>query len=248
MKKGLSISIVGAGNVGSHLAGWLETDHNVTLVSSRTLDNLPPESDVIIIATKDDVIPEVAEKVRGKAELIVHTSGSVPVSVLDGCAPKTGVFYPLQTFTKGVEMEKSEVPVFIEGSEEGAARTLSDIARTFTGHIYHAGSEERKKLHVAAVFACNFTNALIGMADGLLKEDGFDYTVLLPLIRQTIGKLSSIDPEKAQTGPAARGDRRVVESHIRMLESHPEYQEIYRAISQFIMKKKRITEYELDKL
>lgn len=239
MKKGLNISIIGAGNVGSYLAGWLETDHNVTLVSSRTLDNLPSESDVIIIATKDDVIPEVAEKVRGKAGLIAHTSGSVPGSVLDGCADKTGVFYPLQTFTKGVEMEKSEVPVFIEGSDGVAARTLSDIARTFTGNIFHAGSEQRKKLHVAAVFACNFTNALIGMADGLLKEDGFDYTVLLPLIRQTIGKLSSIDPEKAQTGPAARGDRRVVESHIRMLESHPEYQEIYRTISQFIMKKQK---------
>ncbi len=239
MKKGLNISIVGCGNVGSHLAGWLETVHNINRVNSRTLDDLPSENDIIIIASKDDIIPRVSEKVRGKARLIAHTSGSVPASVLNGVSPLTGVFYPLQTFTKGVEMEKSDVPVFIEGNNEEAREILADVARSFTDRVFFAGSEERKKLHVAAVFACNFTNALIGMADELLKEDGYDYTVLLPLIKQTIGKLSHIDPRNAQTGPAARGDCKVVESHLRMLESHPELQEIYGMISQFIMNKQK---------
>lgn len=223
------------GNVGSHLAEWLSESYNVTSINSRSFEGIGEYYDIIIISTKDEMIPEISEKIKGKGIIVAHTSGSVSIEALSGCAQHFGVFYPLQTFTKEVAMNKADTPVFIEGSDPLAYSTLYEIASSFTNKIFDADSEKRKKLHIAAVFACNFSNALIGIADNILKKEGYDYSVLLPLISQTIDKLKSTNPKKAQTGPASRGDGKIIESHLKYLSKDSELSNIYQVLSDYIM-------------
>lgn len=228
-----TISIIGTGNVGSHLANAL----GIEPVNSRSLLNLPPYSDVIIIAVKDDAIAYVAHNLKGRARILCHTSGSVPMSVLHGCAPHTGVLYPMQTFSKNVILDYSTIPFFTEASDSHTEEILKSIALMMSRNVNHADSAGRKRLHIAAVMACNFSNHLVALADDLLKEDGLDYHVLLPLLRQTIDKLHELPPAEAQTGPAARGDMNVVGSHLAMLASKPQIQEIYTLLSKSIINK-----------
>lgn len=232
---GMSIAIVGGGNVATHLANALRGKAKVSLVNPHTLEGFPETCDVAIISVKDDAIQEVAQNIKGKAALIAHTSGSKPIDTLAGCADMTGVLYPMQTFTKDVPLDYSTIPFFTEGSDEQAEKTLQRIASAISGSVRHAGSEDRRKLHLAAVFACNFTNALVGIADDLLKENGMDYTVMLPLIDQTVRKLHELSPREAQTGPAARHDMSVIERQRGMLSPHADFQAIYDRITDFIL-------------
>lgn len=231
----LPVCIIGSGNVASHLAKALEGKAAVRLINPHTLEGIPEPCDIAIIAVKDDAIKEVAHKMKGKSKTLAHTSGSVPVSVLEGCAEHTGVFYPMQTFTKDVALDYAEMPFFIEGDTEESESLLSGLARLISPSVRKADSEDRRKLHLAAVFACNFTNCLVGVADSLLKENGMDYKVMLPLLRQTIRKLESVPPVEAQTGPAARRDRSVIESQCAMLESHGLMKRIYNDITEQII-------------
>lgn len=232
------ITIVGTGNVGTHLAKALRGKrYDVSLIGSRTLTGLPDKSDIIIIAVKDDAIAETAKRLKGKAGLIAHTSGSVPMAVLEGTAKATGVFYPMQTFSKDVELNYSDIPFFIEGNSEEAENALLDVARSVSGNVRLADSADRKRLHLSAVFACNFTNHLMAIADDILKENGMDYSVMLPLLRQTIDKLQSLPPSKAQTGPAARLDRNVLDAHIDMLKGERHLRDLYEEMTaQIILK------------
>lgn len=233
----MNVAIIGSGNVASHLIKALSGKVSLFPVNPRTLEGLPPQCDVAVISVKDDVIEEIARRISGRADIIAHTSGSKPIDVLAGCAKATGVFYPMQTFTKDVPLEYSEIPFFIEGSDSDSETVLCDLARLISPNVRLAGSDDRRKLHLAAVFACNFTNALIGVADDLLHENGMDYTVMLPLIRQTVAKLYSVPPKDAQTGPAARHDMSVINRQHDMLESKPELQSIYDSISSLILSK-----------
>lgn len=232
------ITIVGTGNVGTHLAKALASNgYEVSLTCARTLSGLPDINDVIIIAVKDDAIAQTAERLKGKAGIIAHTSGSVPLAALEGTANDTGVFYPLQTFSKDVELDYSDIPFFIEGNSPNAENTLLDIARSLSDNVRLADSADRKKLHLAAVFACNFTNHLMAIADDILKENGMDYSVLLPLLRQTIVKLQSVPPSKAQTGPAARLDHNVLDNHLEMLKGERHLRNLYEEMTaQIILK------------
>lgn len=230
-KDTLNISIVGSGNVATHLAKAFSGKASVSLVNPHTLEGLPEKSELVIISVKDDAIKEVAAKLKGRAEIVAHTSGSVAMSALEGCAQHIGVFYPLQTFSKNVSLNYKEIPFFIEGSDDTSIRVLTSAARLISEHVMPADSAIRKKLHIAAVFACNFTNSLAGIADELLQEDGLDYKVMLPLLRQTVDKLSSLSPAEAQTGPAVRGDKTVMDAHLKMLEGNDTLSEIYRTLS-----------------
>ena len=247
-----TISIVGTGNVATHLYKALSeiptsvcgngthdqaipSAPDITLVNSRTLEGLPDHSDVILIAVKDDAITEVAARVSGKASILAHTSGSIPIEALKGYAENYGVFYPLQTFSKDKELDYKEIPFFIEGSSKSAADMLTSLASLISKNVYEADSDKRKRLHIAAVFACNFANHLVGIADDILKENGMDYTMLLPLLKETIGKLYLLPPSMAQTGPAVRNDTTVMKAHEEMLTDNPEYLGIYRALSQSII-------------
>ncbi|MDE6578545.1 MAG: DUF2520 domain-containing protein, partial [Muribaculaceae bacterium] len=168
-------------------------------------------------------------------------SGSIPATVLQNKADRYGVCYPMQTFTKGVDMDYSSIPFFVEGDTDQTLSALKSLAALISESVMEADSEKRRLLHLASVFACNFTNHLIHIADTLLQEKGMDYKVLLPLIRQTVNKLSSASPAESQTGPAARNDLTVVNRHLEMLEDKPQLRNIYKEITDSI-----ITQHELN--
>ncbi|MDE7109787.1 MAG: DUF2520 domain-containing protein, partial [Muribaculaceae bacterium] len=211
------IAVIGSGNVATHLVKALAPHVNVVAVNSRTLDNFPEGCRIAIISVADRAIGEVAERIAGRAEIIAHTSGSVPMHVLEGSAPSLGVFYPLQTFTKDAEMTYSDIPFFIEGNNPETDSILKGLASLVSDTVIEADSAKRKQLHLASVFACNFSNYLVDVADRILHEKGMDYTLLLPRHRRTVTKLEKNPPDKAQTGPAARKDIPVIEAHLGML-------------------------------
>lgn len=236
----LTVALVGTGNVASHLDKALEGKVTLVRVNPHTFEGMPDYADITIISVKDSVIQNVAHNLSGRHGIIAHTSGSVPMSALAGCrASGYGVFYPLQTFTKGVELDYSEIPFFIEGDSDATADVLTNLARLISDNVRRADSESRKVLHLASVFACNFSNCLVGIADGLLKKVDMDYTVLLPLLKQTVAKLDRLTPEEAQTGPAARLDFPVIKRHEEMLEEMGEENlaEIYQDLTAEIIKR-----------
>lgn len=231
-----TVAIIGSGNVASHLVKALAGKIDVVQVNPHTLENLPETTDIALISVKDSAIESVAQALHHRAKVIAHTSGSVPLSSLEGNAPMTGVFYPLQTFTKDVDLNYGEIPFFIEGNTPETESLLSDLASLISPEIHHANSEDRKRLHLASVFACNFTNCLIGASQEILSESGIDFRVMLPLLRQTLDKLNTLSPSQAQTGPAVRKDYPVMEAHMSMLEKNPMLQTIYKDISSQIIK------------
>lgn len=241
------ISIIGNGNVATHLyrafnriAPTLSSLPEVKIINSRTLEGLPEMSDLLLISVKDDAIKDVAERLKGKGKLMAHTSGSVGMEILNGCCDKTGVFYPLQTFSKEKELDYEEIPFFIEGEDEETAGELADYARLISRNVTFADSQQRKQLHISAVFACNFSNHLVALADKLLQENGMDYKLLLPLLKETVKKLETLTPQGAQTGPAVRGDLKILKSHEEMLKDNKEMLEIYRLLSESIRRTKGI--------
>lgn len=221
------VSIIGKGNVGTHLASALKDKTDVELINSRTLKDLSPGTDIIIIAVSDSAISKVLEKIPSTDAIIAHTAGSVSIDVLKEYSNRVGVFYPLQTFTKGDKIEYEKIPVFIEGSAEEVEEKLVNLARLFSNDVRKADSVQREKLHLASVFACNFTNALAGIADYILQENGMDYHSVIPLMEQTIKKLDKMTPGQAQTGPAVRRDFNIIEKHINSLKDYPNLKNIY---------------------
>lgn len=211
------VAIVGNGNVACHLCRAFEGKAEVHEVNSRTFEGMPSFADIVIIAVKDSAIEKVAQNLPGNYNIVAHTSGSVPVSVLESCGHHYGVFYPLQTFSKDAALDYSEIPFFIEGDCKESYDALTRLALSVSASVYGADSEKRKTLHLASVFACNFSNCLIGIADDILSRHDIDRHVLLPLLRQTVAKLDYMSPREAQTGPASRRDTPVMESHREML-------------------------------
>lgn len=229
----MKISIVGKGNVGSHLYNAFKEKFDTTLIDSRNPQNLNP-SDIAIVCVKDDAIKEVVQNLKGKARIIAHTSGSLPMEILNSYSTDYGVFYPLQTFTKNVDLCYHNIPFFIEGNNQHTVEVLRELANAISGKVKECSSEERKKLHLSAVFACNFSNALFTVAHKLLDSADISFDMLLPLIKQTVDKLDKLSPEAAQTGPAVRNDSFIISRHLEMLQNEPKLAEIYRLITELI--------------
>ncbi|MDE7159962.1 MAG: DUF2520 domain-containing protein [Muribaculaceae bacterium] len=240
----MRVAIVGRGRVGSHLSRAFGAVAQVTQVNPHSPeDTLPENVDYIIIAVSDDAIGEVAGRMTelwragkgsGKFPIMAHTSGSVPMGALSIWPGETGVLYPLQTFSKDRELNYNDIPFFIEGSAPETAEALENLARLVTGNVHGADSELRAGVHLAAVFACNFANALWTISDDILRQQGYSIRDMLPLIRETVEKLESLPPREAQTGPAARGDREVMARQERALAANPRLSEIYRLLSDYI--------------
>ncbi|MCQ2243549.1 MAG: DUF2520 domain-containing protein [Bacteroidaceae bacterium] len=242
----MKISIIGRGNVGSHLhKAFTEAGMDTVLCDSREMKDLR-ESAIYIICVKDDVIGEVAEKLSVKlckmscgnndiAEkaLVVHTAGTKPMSLLDGKFQNYGVLYPMQTFSKEKELEYREIPIFLEANNEKGMAVLKELAEGAFENISVLTSAERKVLHIAAVFTSNFTNHMLTLADEQLQTIGLNYKVMLPLLKEVTDKLLHLPPQKAQTGPAIRKDLSVVNEHISLIED-PLTREIYKLVSESI--------------
>ncbi len=256
MEVSLPVTIVGAGNVAWHLAPALE---NVgypvkevyarkTTAASRLvkrlyaadiaedLDFSQSPSRVFILAVSDSAIESIAQEIVLPDEAILaHTSGSIPMEILSFAATENyGVFYPLQTFTSRRRIEIESVPFCIEASNEGTREALLALAGSVSGKVVEMNSENRKVLHLAAVFANNFTNHMMKISSDIMEAHGFAPDLLYPLLSETINKLMSIGPEEAQTGPARRRDYRTLDKHVELLRENEDLLRIYRTISQHI--------------
>lgn len=226
----ISVLLVGKGNVASQLYNTFLSIDNIVLsqISSRELKNIP-KADITIIAVSDDAIAEVSSKIKNS--LVVHTSGACSINDLKNTTNK-GVFYMLQTFSKDKKVDFNEVPFCLEAENKKDEDQLKELAKLIGKKIYTVNSEQRKALHVAAVFVNNFTNYLYKIGNDICKEHQVPFDILLPLIKETASKIKTLSPEKAQTGPAIRNDKTTIKNHLDLLNK--EQQKIYKIITKSI--------------
>lgn len=240
--------IIGSGNVATHIAASLASEIDVLQVYSRNQENasalaerigaepidslakLRGDADLYLISVPDDHIGEIlASTTAVEGGIWAHTSGSVPIDVFSGLKKRYGVFYPLQTFSKAKQVDVAAVPLLIEGNTPQIENELVELGRLICRDVRKISSEQRRGLHVAAVFACNFVNYMWIQADELMKEAGLDFAMLHPLLGETLGKLNDISPFDGQTGPARRGDFSTINKHLAMLSG--DRAEVYRLLS-----------------
>lgn len=192
-------------------------------------------ADAIIIAVKDDALPTVASQIANLNPScpVFHTAGSIPAATL-GDITHYGVIYPMQTFSKERRVDFSRVPFFIEASDDETLAVARAIAASVSSSVTVTDSEQRRRLHLAAVFACNFANHCYTLAADILENCGLDFTVMLPLIEETAAKVETMHPRESQTGPAVRYDQTVMQQQMQMLADMPVAQQVYRLMSDSI--------------
>jgi predicted short-subunit dehydrogenase-like oxidoreductase (DUF2520 family) len=254
------VVIIGSGNVATSLAHGLATRCDVAQIYSRQLAHaqalataigcpnatsdlqaLFPDADAYIIAVRDDAIADVIAATPDNGALWVHTSGSKPVSLFEGHRSRYGVLYPMQSFSRQMVVPLDEVHFFIEAND---AEVLADVRRLgelISHHVTDADSEQRRRLHVAAVFSCNFANHLWTLADEVLTDAGLSFDAMKPLIRTTVEKLDLLTPAQSQTGPAMRHDTQVIASHMAMLDG--DKRDIYDLLTQSIMNRNPLDDH-----
>ena len=194
------------------------------------------DADLYIIAITESAIRDVLEEIPISNKLIVHTAGSVPMDILKEYSNNFGVLYPLQTFSKQDIINFRDIPFCIEANSPENLEILVSFAKSISRDVRKVNSDERKIIHLAAVFACNFPNFLFTIADDILKKEGIGFDILLPLIKKTTEKIYSSSPGDVQTGPAKRKDMETVKKHMTLLEDNPDYNEIYKLLSEAIIK------------
>lgn len=255
----MNIVCIGAGNVGWHLASHLaEADFTISQVVSRTMDhahklgqlvNAPyttsmsevlPGADIYLYAVPDNQLSSVIAQNPIKTGIHCHTAGSLSMDLFSGHVENYGVFYPLQTFSKQKQVDFHDIPILIEANNKHNLHLLQKMASHLSNKILLTTFQQRQQLHLAAVFACNFSNNLFTIADQLLKGANLPFDLLLPLIRETVEKAAILTPETAQTGPAARKDTDIIEMHLTMLENDKQLQTLYRLLTDNILKNKAI--------
>ncbi|TBW29396.1 DUF2520 domain-containing protein [Gramella sp. KN1008] len=246
----VKVIIIGAGNVASHLYHRFSAveDLEVVQVHNRNPANLnfvkEPEkrsseleklkkADLYILAVKDEAIPEMAEKLSDNKAVFVHCSGSQPMSLLSKFE-NHGVFYPLQSFSKEKPVNFKEVPLCLEASSSETLVFLKNIASKISEKIFEVNSDQRKALHLSAVFVNNFTNHLYALAADYCEKNELPFKILQPLIKETAAKIETLSPYSAQTGPALRNDEKTISAHLEMLDE--DQKEIYTILTQSIQK------------
>lgn len=252
MNKKLRVVIIGSGNVATAMAAVIAPNHEIVQIYSRTLahaqelaqavgcpqatDNLNAlvsDAHIYLITVADDAIELIIGQSQLKNGLWIHTSGSKPIDVFKGKRKHCGVMWPMQSFSKQLQVDFSQVPLFIEASTADDEKTLQRFASTMSNTVIQADSHRRARLHLASVFACNFPNHMWTLAQEVLDEEQLPFDVLKPLIRTTVEKLEHLSPADSQTGPAVRADHKVMERQASMLSGNK--QAIYRLLSQSIM-------------
>ena len=249
------IVVLGAGNVATHLSGALKNSgflikcvYSKTIESAKTLalkvnsqytneiNQIPIEADLYIIAVKDEFIEDISKYLKLSNGIIVHTAGSISLDVFKNRFKNYGVLYPLQTFSKFREIDFANIPICIEANNKILESKLIDLSKCLSDSVYVINSEKRKMLHLAAVFACNFANHMYSAATEILKQSDISFDLLKPLIAETAQKAIDCDPQNAQTGPAIRNDQNVIHKHLELLKDNPEFEKIYKFVSDSIYK------------
>ncbi len=247
-----NISLVGTGNVALHLGHALtaagldilevsarKEASGVELVKAlgsdssikKDLDFRESNTDLVVLCVSDDAVAEVAKKLKVlPTTTVIHTSGAVEIDVLKSHS-SFGVLYPLQTFSRHRNVDFSEVPVMIEASDYTTRSRLLAMAHELSHHVRYVSSEDRKRIHLAAVFANNFTNHLLRVSFDQLAVLDIDKALVRPLVMETVLKAFEDGPEASQTGPARRGDKNTIQTHIEALSDHPDAQALYQLIA-----------------
>jgi len=250
-----SVSFIGAGNVATNLAkSFYQKGIKIDIIYSNTIENAQQlaktveakainnksevniTSDLVIVALKDDVIDSVLSQININNSLLVHTSGSIDSASLSQYSTNYGCFYPFQTFRKEFQVNLSEVNLFIESNTAETTKSLFTFASLFSDKVVEMNSKERKSLHIAGVGLNNFTHYLLSITKQYCEDSNLNPAYLTNLLTQTVNNSFYVEKSLAlQTGPARRGDLKIIENHISSLESSPKYQKIYKTISQLIL-------------
>jgi predicted short-subunit dehydrogenase-like oxidoreductase (DUF2520 family) len=248
------VSILGAGNVGTHLIKRFQNSgvviHQVFtrhiernsdwegINITDKIEELDNTADVYICSIHDAGIEDLGKKLAQIVgnQLIVHTSGTIPSTVLAHSTERYGVFYPLQSFSKKREPDWNEIPICIDANTLEDKKLLHEIALHASPKVYHISDEQRAKIHVAAVFVNNFVNHLYHIGEEILLHEQLPFDILKPLIRETAAKIEHLPPSAMQTGPARRGDQLTIDRHLSYLSQFSDFQEIYARITKDIIK------------
>lgn len=245
----IKVILIGSGNVAQHLIKAFAKSKKVSVIqafsrqneslihlldSNKITNNFAEivEADLYIIAVSDDAIASVFSQLPFENRLVVHTSGSVSIVSLD-IKNKKGVFYPLQTFTKNAVVDFSQIPICLESEHDEDMNLLEKVAREISNKVFKINEEQRKSLHVSAVFVNNFVNYMYQIGNEICNENNVPFEILKPLILETANKVMTLAPYKAQTGPAKRNDTKTIESHLDFL-SNKNHATIYKILSQSI--------------
>ncbi len=245
----MNIVFIGAGNLATHLAGACRAaGHTIVQVYSRAMENavllaaktgaeavnelvqISPAAQLYIFSVKDDALPSVIQGMPHTGGVWAHTAGSLPMQLFAARNTKHGVIYPLQTFSKQRKVDFTTIPVFIEGSSTTVTRLLEELAGTLTPNIHYLSGDKRRYLHLAAVYACNFVNHMYTLASEITETEEISFDVLMPLILETASKVTDMPPRAAQTGPAVRFDKEVMQHHLSLL-TDDRMRELYTLIS-----------------
>lgn len=249
------ITIIGLGNVGFHLAKvFAEKGYAIHQVFSSSANKEPDfvrainakiitkinqldySSDIFIFCLKDEVLPDILSQTSFTNQLLLHTAGSIDMHIFKGKSKNYGVFYPLQTFSKSREIDFQTVPICVEGSNHETEKRIRNFAESISKKVVDINSLQRKYIHLAAVFASNYSNAMYAIAQEILKEHQMDFDIIRPLIKETAEKVMEILPDKAQTGPAIRNDNETLINHLALLNDE-EKKTLYRLIAGYIQRK-----------
>ncbi len=246
----IKVVILGAGNVATQLYRSFSETEGIDLVQvyNRNAENLnfvkEPEkrlsdlkklkkADIFLLAIKDEAIPELAKKMPKIEGIVAHTSGSQPMKCLEKF-DDFGVFYPLQTFSRNKQVDFKNIPICLEANTAENLQILKKLAGKISEKIFEVNSEQRKSLHLSAVFVNNFTNHMFALASEYCRKNELPFEILRPLIRETVDKIESLDPIDAQTGPALRNDEKTIKMHLEMLDENQK--KIYTILTESIQK------------
>lgn len=251
----LKVVMIGAGNVATHLTcALIEKGIQVLQIYSRTEssardladkfqipfttnpDKIFTGADIYIYTIKDDILPTFVTNDFEKDKIHIHTAGSVDINIFKNYKNNFGVLYPLQTFSKNKTINFAEIPIFIESSSADVEQKIKQLASKISEKIFYITSEQRLSLHISAVFACNFVNYMYFLANNLVEKSGLDFEILKPLILETADKINYLLPFEAQTGPAKRYDKKVIDKHLSQLSYNDDLRKIYQMLSENIFK------------
>lgn len=247
------IAIIGAGNLATRVALELHNKgveiiqvYSRTVTSALTLarligcnyvtktEKITPDADIYLISVNDMAMAELLANVNFSNKLVAHTAGSIPMVELKKFSENYGVFYPLQTFSKFRDVNFTRIPFCIEANNENNETTLVELASLISKDVRVINSEQRKQLHLAAVFVSNFTNHMYAIAGEIIQEKDLPFDLLYPLISETALKVKSMTPRAAQTGPAVRNDKNIIQEHLSMLSHKPKIKKLYSFVSDSI--------------
>lgn len=246
----MKIVIIGSGNVAYHLAkAFTQNNIEVSQIFGRNeveLNKISEElnipystkeladADLYLISVSDSAVEQVSDLIKTEKALVAHTSGSLPIETLNGYYRKAS-FYPLQTFSKTKNLEYSKIPFFIEAENQIDEKSLFELASLISDHVETSDYEKRKYIHLTAVFACNFVNHLFARAKEIADSQDLDFNYFIPLIDETVEKIHHLEPKLAQTGPAVRGDERILKLHEELI-TNDEHLKIYNTMNESIQK------------